>query len=293
MNILRRHRKSNKKFKFKKFILVIFSLIMTTFAWFAYTKILDSSLNIHIVAWDMEYYIEEEPQTNPIGIEIPDLYPGMDDKVIKIDIYNKGEVLAYMDFHIEKFTIIGNEYELLQEGETNTTDYYINISTPTVVTDETTGESRVTATILNDTTRIPFTIELEHSPRIAAGGQGDLTITVRWIGDNDELDSDWGYNVGKYLENATETSAMSLILSIDSYQQLDENNGETDLPTTAETTPYIPTGFSPVDGTTLEEGYTIQDGSLNQYVWVEVPKTAEVYPTARIKYNRFYRNRIR
>ena len=34
-NILRKHRKSNEKNKFKKFLLVIFTLIMTTFAWFA------------------------------------------------------------------------------------------------------------------------------------------------------------------------------------------------------------------------------------------------------------------
>ena len=30
----------------------------------------------------------------------------------------------------------------------------------------------------------------------------------------------------------------------------------------------------------LENGYTVQDGKGNQYVWVEVPKTEEVYPTA-------------
>ena len=44
--------------------------------------------------------------------------------------------------------------------------------------------------------------------------------------------------------------------------------------------PYIPTGFSHVNGTSLDNGYTVQDGNGNQYVWVEVPKTAEVYPTA-------------
>ena len=43
---------------------------------------------------------------------------------------------------------------------------------------------------------------------------------------------------------------------------------------------YLPDGFTQVEGTTLENGLTIQDSTGNQYVWVEVPMTDEVYPTA-------------
>ena len=43
---------------------------------------------------------------------------------------------------------------------------------------------------------------------------------------------------------------------------------------------YLPKGFEQVEGTTLENGLTIQDSKGNQYVWVEVPMTDEVYPTA-------------
>ena len=46
------------------------------------------------------------------------------------------------------------------------------------------------------------------------------------------------------------------------------------------TEPYLPTGFTKVEGTTLENGLTIQDSKGNQYVWVEVPMTDEVYLTA-------------
>ena len=50
-------------------------------------------------------------------------------------------------------------------------------------------------------------------------------------------------------------------------------------PKTTEGT-YLPDGFTQVEGTTLENGLTIQDSKGNQYVWVEVPKTSEVYQTA-------------
>ena len=64
MNILRKHRKSNKKNKLKKYILFIFSLIMTTFAWLTYSKVLNGNLNIHVAAWDMEYYIGDAGTNN-------------------------------------------------------------------------------------------------------------------------------------------------------------------------------------------------------------------------------------
>ena len=55
--------------------------------------------------------------------------------------------------------------------------------------------------------------------------------------------------------------------------------------TTAET--YLPTGFTQVEGTSLETGLTIQDSKENQYVWVEVPKSEEVYPTAGLDIDKF------
>ncbi len=50
---------------------------------------------------------------------------------------------------------------------------------------------------------------------------------------------------------------------------------------------YLPKNFTQVEGTDLSNGLTIQDSKGNQYVWVEVPKTAEVYPKAGLKITEF------
>ena len=50
---------------------------------------------------------------------------------------------------------------------------------------------------------------------------------------------------------------------------------------------YLPNGFKQVVGTNLDNGLTIQDSTGNQYVWVEVPKTDEVYPTAGLDITEF------
>ena len=282
-NILRQHRKSKGKKKAKKYILFIFTLIMTTFAWFAYSKVLNSQLNMHVAAWDMEYFIGEEKKENPIGIEFPTLYPHMPEQTVTVDILNNGEALVDLSYSIQAISIAGVSYELVPEGKQPTTENYINIE-KSVVEEKETGEVVVKGKIINDTTKFPFTLEIEHSAQVSAKNKAYLKVTANWAGDNDELDSKWGYTVGKYfMDNPKATSAMSITLSIDSYQANEEIKGGT---VTTEGT-YLPTGFTQVEGTTLENGWTIQDSSGNQYVWIEVPKTEKVYPTAGLKIRNF------
>lgn len=282
-NILRKHRKSNQKNKLKKYILFIFSLIMTTFAWITYSKVLNTHLNIHVASWDMEYYIENVKKENPIGINISALYPQMPEQVIKVDIKNNGEALVDIGYHIESISIAGVTYELVTEGQTNTTENYINISNSTLETDSETGALVARGKIIDDITRFPFNLKLEHSLQVASKDSGYLIVKVNWIGDNDELDTEWGYTVGKYIaDNPTAISAMSITLSIDSYQAESEiQGGVGNLPTGPGTRPYLPSSdFTQVEGTSLESGLVVKDSSGNEYVWIEVPKLASVYPTA-------------
>ena len=62
------------------------------------------------------------------------------------------------------------------------------------------------------------------------------------------------------------------------------------LPSTKETMPYLPdaTKFEKVSGTDLNSGLVIREKATgSEYVWVEVPKTATVYPTAGINITKF------
>lgn len=294
MNILRWKRKSKKKIKLKTLLLFSFSLIMTTFAWFAYSKVLNTSLNIHVSSWDMKYYIggvEQENPENGIAMGISTMYPAMPEQTVTMDIINNGERTAAIDYYIRSISIAGVSYELVQEGKTPTSTNYVILTPVSVETDATTGEQTVKGAIINDITRFPFTLEVEHSSQIdpygvdlegnTIGGEGYLKIIANWIGDNDELESEWGYIVGQYLDNnPTATSVISINLAIDSYQIEEELEQTVIMPSTSETTPYLPTGFVRVPGTTLETGLVIKDASGNEYVWVEVPKNSTVYPNA-------------
>ena len=70
----------------------------------------------------------------------------------------------------------------------------------------------------------------------------------------------------------------------------DDKPSTSELPSTSYTIPYYPDNtFTKVEETNLSNGLVIQDGSenRNEYVWIEVPKTAEVYPTAGLKITNF------
>ena len=68
----------------------------------------------------------------------------------------------------------------------------------------------------------------------------------------------------------------------------DDKPSTSDLPSTNNTTPYYPDNtFTKVDGTDLSNGLVIKDENGNEYVWIEVPKTTGVYPTAGLKITNF------
>ena len=58
MNILRKSRKSTIKLDKRKVVLLIFTLIMTTFAWITYSKILLPNLKLHINSWNISIYVD-------------------------------------------------------------------------------------------------------------------------------------------------------------------------------------------------------------------------------------------
>ena len=82
-------------------------------------------------------------------------------------------------------------------------------------------------------------------------------------------------------------SDIDVTLTAEPKQPGEETNGGSTSVSSNETRPYLPTGFTQVQGTTLKNGLTIQDSTGNQYVWVEVPKAERVYKTAGLEIKDF------
>ena len=83
------------------------------------------------------------------------------------------------------------------------------------------------------------------------------------------------------------TADITAKITAEPKQPGEENNGGSQTVSSKTTKPYLPKGFRQVSGTTLDNGLTIQDSTGNQYVWIEVPITTEVYQTAGLKITEF------
>ena len=110
----------------------------------------------------------------------------------------------------------------------------------------------------------------------------------------EELNRYAGNGVTTVTEKSSDTLLVTFVSTGNEYEinintgpAFDSTTDIEELPSTTETIPYLPSGFSVVAGTDLDTGLTIQDSLGNQYVWVEVPKTTTVYPTAGLAINNF------
>ena len=69
-------------------------------------------------------------------------------------------------------------------------------------------------------------------------------------------------------------------------EMIDEATGK--LKGTTETKPYLPNeDYTKVPGTGLDNGLVITDEKENEYVWIEVPRKAEIYETAGLDITEF------
>lgn len=227
MNILRKNRKSNGKLNKKianRLVLFIFSMVISTFAWISYTKILDTNLDLHIVAWNLEY-TPALGKDNTVQFDVSTLYPGMQSQVKTLTIRNNGEVTANMNYSIEKLSILGTEYHADISKKTEE-------SSGSELLDETYLESEVIyedgnfeVKLLNDTSRFPFEIELSGTEIIEESQEIKLYIKFSWEGSEDDddeknqLDSRWGHDVVQYfMDNSEDAIPLSLSIKVEATQ---------------------------------------------------------------------------
>lgn len=223
MRLLRYLRKHNYKLKIptKRILILISTLIMTTFAWFAFSKTLQTGIGMHIRTWNIEVFDSSGNKVdgNNLTVNFTDLYPTMENQSQNFTVKNNGEVDASISFEIAGLTILGVEYQIVDtKPDDNSTTYIIKNAEK----ESTTDTSKMCGDIINDTERFPFVLSVERDKKIEKnGGTGTITATFKWDGTDDtkhELDSIWGYNMANYYENNTDKAGIQLRLKLKTEQ---------------------------------------------------------------------------
>lgn len=222
MNILRKSRKSTIKLDKRKVVLLIFTLIMTTFAWITYSKILLPTLKLHINSWNLAIYVDNnkngvaeetemvEDKNAPIIIQPFEVYPGMNLDIMDVIIKNNGETPSEIAYIISGVKFLGNAYDIKENAlELRVSDpngYYLKQNAY-----EDYG-GIITYKLINEESLIPFEFIIEHTHVIDGGAEGYLKVKAVWdatlddgateeqIDQKNEFDGKWGFDLTKYAE---------------------------------------------------------------------------------------------
>lgn len=180
----------------KTMIVLILLLIFNAYAWFIYATKASLDLTTHVAAWEISFDAGEHESTTSVIIEIDRIYPGMEDYVKEINVYNRGELSANLSYKVMAINILGDNYE---SGENYTSDDLQNIldSYPFKITIETTSDQ----------------IEAED-------GAGKFIVKVVWpfeSGD-DEADTYWGNRSAEFQKNNPQEKGLKVTFELTATQ---------------------------------------------------------------------------
>ena len=222
MNILRKSRKSTIKLDKRKVVLLIFTLIMTTFAWITYSKILLPTLKLHINSWNLAIYVDNnengvaeetemvEDKNAPIIIQPFEVYPGMNLDIMDVIIKNNGETPSEIAYIISDVKFLGKDYSIQDDAATYRTNNPTLFCLQKNTYDNYGGI--VTYKLINEESLIPFEFIIEHTQVIDGGAEGHLKVKAVWdatldegateaqIDAKNEFDGKWGFDLTKYAE---------------------------------------------------------------------------------------------
>lgn len=236
MNILRKTRKSNIKISRRRLVLLIFTLIMASFAWIAYFRILKTNFEVHINSWNISLFIdknqngvaeqdEEQDKDEVIEVDFLEMYPGMNQEVVDVIIKNNGETLSTIDYIISDIKFLGDDYALVDDINAalaeNPNGFFLK-------NNEKTESGGIYTYNLIDDTDFPFKFIIEHPNQIEGGAEGHLKVKALWvsslenedelteeqINEKNDIDSDWGYRVANFIEENPDLKALQFKLKI-------------------------------------------------------------------------------
>ena len=189
-----------KKIKIRNIIILILLIIFNTYAWFIYATKVATDITVHIASWNVEFATGEDETTTNIVIQVDKAYPGMENYVKEIQVKNKGEMKAELNYNIKELKVLDERYIV---GENITKEEL---------------QEKVE-------TEYPFKINIikDDAELVQGTGDGKFTISVEWpyeSGD-DEKDTMWGNKVYEYYKNNSDRKSIEIKLDLTAKQITD------------------------------------------------------------------------
>ena len=184
-----------KKVKIKNMIVLILLLLFNAYAWFIYATRVSTDITAHVSSWNVEFVGAEGEITTNLLVSIGKIYPGMERFEKNIEVLNKGETPAILDYEIEELKIMGETFTVDEENGPTTNDIVNKINT-----------------------EYPFKIKIEKDDTLLSEGTGNgkYIISLNWdfeTGD-DESDTIWGNKAYEFYQLHPDENCIEIKLTL-------------------------------------------------------------------------------
>lgn len=95
-----------KKITLRRMLILIFLLMFNSYAWFIYATKVFNSVTTTVAAWEVKFHSGETEVVNTVAVNIPVIYPGMEEFTEEITATNLGEKDAVLTFAIREIKIL-------------------------------------------------------------------------------------------------------------------------------------------------------------------------------------------
>ena len=134
------------------FLIVILLLIVNTYAWFIFNYRANLDLNTQVKSWAIEFKQAGQVIENEMELQIDSIYPGMKEQSITINIENKGEIAAELEYKITAIELLGERKAIGENCTEEELDNYIK--------------------------SLPFLIEIKCNKQTIESGEKDVECEV-------------------------------------------------------------------------------------------------------------------
>lgn len=190
-----------KRVKPSRLVFLIVLISANTFAWFIYTTKIDSSISVHVKAWNVVFKAGEDEVASEVSINVDNVYPGMETYNNEVTAYNNSDVPATLSYKVLEANILGDEYVTPEGRHARREDPNDNdISSEELV--EILGRD------------YPFKILFSISNEYVSANNGAETYSFKVLWpfeqDNDELDTYWGIKAAEYKKDNPSKPSITL-----------------------------------------------------------------------------------
>ena len=164
-----------KKVKIKNMLILILLILFNAYAWFIYATRVSTDITAHVSSWNVEFVGDDVEKT--------------------VEVHNKGETPAVLDYEIKELKVMGETFTVDEENGPTTQDMITKMNT-----------------------EYPFKINIEKDDKqLSEGtGNGKFIISLDWnfeSGD-DEADTIWGNKAYEFYELHPDENSIELKLTL-------------------------------------------------------------------------------